>query len=320
MTTGQEIAQNQETRIIKWQSTYHGQVETSLAEMKARFCPKATDGEIAHFAAYCAAYGLNPDANEVYLIKYQDGQPAAIVIGKDAYIKHAQANEAFQSMKAGCITEDSDGVMHRRLGFVPSQETLVGGWAMVERSDRTEANEIEVDLKNYDTEKALWRTKKSDMIRKVALVQCLRESFPTGMDRPEDTSLPVVIEGDIVEGTIVELDDVERIVSPVPGEDVGGQVSVMVDTPEAVSAPPKPQPTPSPRTQTPKPAAPPSPAQVRRSHADTNKLCEEHNRSWAPHPSTGQKGHPLGDGTDNWCFQEVESMVDQLTKDFEEQG
>ncbi len=299
MSTGQEIAQNQETRIVKWQTTYHGQVETTLAEVRARFCPKATDNEIAVFAAYCAAYSLNPYAKEVYLIKYQDGENASIVIGKDAYIKHAQANEAFQSMKAGCICLDKDGVMHHRQGMAYPQDTLIGGWARVERSDRTDPNEIEVDLKNYDTGRFLWKSHKSDMIRKVALVQCLRESFPTGMDRPTDPELPVAIEGDVVEGIIVEL-----------GEAV-------TEEPESVSAPPKPQPTPPPRT--PKPT-PPSPAQVRRSHADTNKLCEEHNRSWGAHPTTGQKGHPLGDGTDEWCWQQVDSMVDQLEKDFDAQG
>lgn len=303
MSTGQQIAQNQETRIVKWETTYHGQVETSLAEVKARFCPKATDNEVAFFMAYCAAYSLNPYAKEVYLIKYQDGEQASIVIGKDAYIKHAQANEAFQSMQAGCIVTDSDEVLHRRLGMIHPGDTLIGGWALVVRSDRSEPSEIEVDLKNYDTDRFLWKTKKSDMIRKVALVQCLRESFPTGMDRPKDAALPVLIEGDIVEGTMIELD-------PVSDNQTG------VATPESVSAPPKPQPSPPPRTSMPKP---PKPAH-RGPLADPNKMCKEHNLSWGAHPSTGQKGHPLGDGSDQWCFQEANSMVDQLTKDFEAQG
>lgn len=314
MTTGQEISPNQETRIVKWATTYHGQVETTLGEVKARFCPKATDNEVAVFMAYCAAYSLNPYAKEVYLIKYQDGEQASIVIGKDAYIKHAQANEAFQSMQAGCIVTDSDEVLHRRLGMIHPGDKLIGGWALVVRSDRSEPSEIEVDLRNYDTDRFLWKTKKSDMIRKVALVQCLRESFPTGMDRPKDAALPVVIEGDVVEGSIVELETEEAAIPSEYQEDKQMTETHSPDA-EAVSAPPKPRPVPTPRT--PMPAPTPHP---RTPAANADKLCLEHNRSWGPHPSTGQKGHPLGDGSDQWCFQEINSMVDQLTKDFEAQG
>ncbi len=304
MLTGQEIAQNQETRIVKWETTYHGQVETTLAEVKQRFCPKATDSEVALFVGFCTAYSLNPYAREVYLIKYQDSEPASIVIGKDAYIKHARANDTFRKMEAGCIVTDGDGVLHRRLGMTHPGDTLIGGWSRVVTSTKTgdEEHEIEVALKNYDNDRFLWKTKKSDMIRKVALVQNLRECFPTGMDRPKDTGLPVAIEGDVVEGTIIELNDDETTSSA-----------------ESVSAPPKPQPAPQPAPTTQTAPKPQSPAQVQQQHAAANKLCEEHNRSWGGHPSTGQVGHPLGDG--EWCWKPTDdSMVDQLEKDFEAQG
>jgi len=51
-------------------------------------------------------------------------------------------------------------------------------WAEVERKDRAGKYRIEVPLSDYDTKKNLWVKMPATMIRKVALVQVLREAFP----------------------------------------------------------------------------------------------------------------------------------------------
>ena len=65
-----------------------------------------------------------------------------------------------------------------RLDIVYEDEKLVGGWAKAYRKDRSRPFYEEVKLSEYDTKKSLWATKPATMIRKVALVHALRESFP----------------------------------------------------------------------------------------------------------------------------------------------
>lgn len=57
-------------------------------------------------------------------------------------------------------------------------ETLVGGWAKVYLKEHVVPDEIEVSMEEYIGTGPLWKTKPSTMIRKVALVQALREAFP----------------------------------------------------------------------------------------------------------------------------------------------
>ncbi|WP_269318659.1 RecT family recombinase [Caldicellulosiruptor bescii] len=65
-----------------------------------------------------------------------------------------------------------------------SDEELVGGWAKVFRKDWAVPIEISVSLQEYIRKKKdgqptrSWREMPATMIRKVALVQALREAFP----------------------------------------------------------------------------------------------------------------------------------------------
>lgn len=54
----------------------------------------------------------------------------------------------------------------------------LGGWAEVYRKDRTNPFRIEVALKEFNAGHGQWTTMPGQMIRKVALVQALREAFP----------------------------------------------------------------------------------------------------------------------------------------------
>lgn len=54
----------------------------------------------------------------------------------------------------------------------------MGGWARVYDKRRSHPTVTTVALDEYDTGKSLWRSKPATMIRKVALVQALRETYP----------------------------------------------------------------------------------------------------------------------------------------------
>lgn len=157
---------------------------------------RVTIQEVVMFMNLCRFNGLNPWLREAYLIKYGN-EPATIVAGKDAFTKRAEGNPNFDGYKAGLIlTDENMGTLTYREGsFKLPNEVLMGGYAEVYRKDREHSYRAEVSFEEYAGRKKdgslnrQWATKPTTMIRKVALVQALREAFPGtrgGMYSPEE--------------------------------------------------------------------------------------------------------------------------------------
>lgn len=163
---------------------------------------RVTTQEVVMFMNLCQHNCLDPWLREAYLIKF-GSEPATIVAAKEAYTKRAECNEQFNGQEAGIIllNEETNEINYRKGSFKLPNETLVGGYAEVWRKDRGHSYRIEVSLDEYMGKKKdgnptmIWRTKPATMIRKVALVQALREAFPgnlggaytaeeVGMDEP----------------------------------------------------------------------------------------------------------------------------------------
>ena len=110
----------------------------------------------------------------------QNGRQANFIAGKEYFTEKAEAHPQFDGFEAGVIVR-REGNLERRQGtfWIPAEEQLVGGWATVHRKDRKTPACIEVPLADYDTKKNLWAKMPATMIRKVAIVQTLRESFPS---------------------------------------------------------------------------------------------------------------------------------------------
>ena len=141
--------------------------------------------EIIMFMNLCKFSGLNPWAKEAYCIKYGN-EPATMVVGKEAYLKRAEANESFDGFESGIIVfNKADQAMNYREGCVClPEEDVIGGWAKVYRKDRSHPYVAEVGFDEYAARKkdgslnSMWSKKPGTMIRKIALVQALREAFP----------------------------------------------------------------------------------------------------------------------------------------------
>lgn len=144
-----------------------------------------TDQEVVMFLNLCRFQHLNPFLREAYLIKF-GSQPASMVVGKDAMTKRARRNPDFAGYQAGVIVQDSHtkAVDYRTGGFYLPTETIVGGWAKVYVKGYEKPVESAVAFGEYvgtksdGTINGQWAKKPATMIRKVALVQALREAFP----------------------------------------------------------------------------------------------------------------------------------------------
>jgi phage recombination protein Bet len=161
---------------------------------------EVSDQEVTMFMQLCRFQGLNPYLREAHLIKY-GSSPATIVVGKDAFTRRAEAHPDFRGMVAGVIIAKEDGLEYRAGSLVLAGEKLVGGWAKVYKANRDTPYEISVGYHEYEgrkrdgTPNRQWSEKPATMIRKVALVQGLREAFPDSLGGLYDASEMSHIDG-----------------------------------------------------------------------------------------------------------------------------
>lgn len=143
---------------------------------------KVTDKEFKLFMELCKAQKLNPFLREAYLIKF--GNDANIITGKDVFLKRARANESFRGFKAGIIVQNEKGIeMREGTFYLKGQENLVGGWASIYIKDWGVPFDHTVALSEFNKGTATWKNMPAIMIRKVALVQALREAFPDDLSQ-----------------------------------------------------------------------------------------------------------------------------------------
>lgn len=186
---------------------------------------KVTDAEVKMFTELCKAQRLNPFLREAYLVKFGNN-PAQIIVGKDVFLKRARANPKFKGFKAGIIVETKDGSYQNRPGtFYTPGEKIVGGFCKVAIEGWDFPLEHNVAMSEFSRSTATWKSMPAVMIRKVALVQALREAFPEDFQQlyseeemPVDDSKldrePVVIEdAEIVDDAAAEEKDHAEVIA-----------------------------------------------------------------------------------------------------------
>jgi phage recombination protein Bet len=184
------------TNAITKYMTDHGEVQISPSIIRAYLVNgngAVTDQEVQMFLNLCLYQKLNPFLREAYLIKFGTS-PATIVTGKEVFTKRASKRADFDGFNAGIIVIVDKKPVYRDGSMVFDGEVLVGGWAEVGLKDKKNPIRAEVSMKEYCQMKdggpmANWKKIPATMIRKVALVQALREAYPEdfqGMYTPEE--------------------------------------------------------------------------------------------------------------------------------------
>ena len=166
--------------------TDHGNVELSPEIIKSYLVPpdsKITDPEIGFFLQMCKFQKLNPFMKEIYIVKYGN-YPAAFIIAKDTFLRRAKKNETYQGHTVA-ISEDGKSAW---------AEVSIKGFEKPIRVD-VEFDEY-VQMKDGQPNK-MWKAKPKTMLKKVALVQALREAFPQDLGGLYDQS---------------ELDDTDEVI------------------------------------------------------------------------------------------------------------
>lgn len=172
-------------QIVKYRANDGVEVQLTAQTVQAYIATgnaQADPADVVRFMATCRARGLNPLAGDCYMTVYQgaSGKSVSTVVSKDYFVRTATQDPAFDGMRAGIVVMGKDGQLSYREGCICGRQTerLVGGWAEVLVRGRSVPSRAEVSLEEYDQHRSLWKTKPATMIRKVALVQALREAFP----------------------------------------------------------------------------------------------------------------------------------------------
>lgn len=185
------------SNIVKYE-TDNGEVTLSKDIVKRYLvsgdASRVTDQEVMMFIQLCKYQNLNPFLREAYLIKFGNS-PATMVTGKDTFVKRAAKSKLCTGYEAGVIVQRNNDVEYRKGALVLPNEKLVGGWAKVYRKDWQVPLENTVSLEEYQRYNSKgelmsnWSKMPATMIRKVALVQALREAIPEefgGLYSPEE--------------------------------------------------------------------------------------------------------------------------------------
>ncbi|MGL0750064.1 phage recombination protein Bet [Secundilactobacillus paracollinoides] len=135
-----------------------------------------TDQEIVMFMNLAKYQHLNPFLNEAYLVKFGNS-PASIITSKEAFMKRANSNPHYKGIKAGIMVARGDEIVQLNGAVKLPKDVLIGGWATVKRDDREDTH-IEIAFNEFSKAQATWKSMPSNMIRKSAMVNALREAFP----------------------------------------------------------------------------------------------------------------------------------------------
>lgn len=139
---------------------------------------KVTDTDIVEFISMCKFNKLNPFTKEAFLVKYGD-KPASIITSQEAFMKRADACEEYDGIESGIIVVRDGHVLDLNGAFKLPTDTLVGGWAIVHRTDKKHPFEARISMAEYDKGQSTWKQMPCTMINKCAKVAALRMAFPT---------------------------------------------------------------------------------------------------------------------------------------------
>ena len=184
---------------------------------------KITLQEFKLFTELCKVRKLNPFLREAYLIKYKEGTPAQLVVGKDAILKRAVLNPNYDGMESGIIIKKDDGKIEERQGtFKLEDEQLVGGWARVYRKDWSHPTYSSVSFNEVAQKtgqgqlNSNWANKGATMVEKVAKVRSLRETFVEdlgGMYEAEEVEQELPVDTIETQAEIITQDEEEKTVN-----------------------------------------------------------------------------------------------------------
>jgi phage recombination protein Bet len=153
----------------------------NLLQIKKLFAPKLTENEFIIFVEMGKSTGLNPFLKEIWAVKYKEGEPAQIFVGRDGYRKSAQRDKHYDYHTCDAVYSNdkydvSNGDITHKYNL-QDRGKLMGAYCLVQRKGSSRPTYVFAELTEYNTGFSVWKTKPATMIKKVAEAQALKAAF-----------------------------------------------------------------------------------------------------------------------------------------------
>lgn len=171
--------------IVKYSSMDGEEITLTVADVRQKICPKASDKDIMLFMAQAKMFNANPWANEIYLTGYdcKDGFRASVIMSYHVFNRVASSQKDYDGIESGVIVfNQKTGKVEYNEGsafFKQLGQVLVGGWAKVWRKGVGHPFSVTVNLEDFNKGTATWKSMASFMIEKVAKGQAWRLAYPS---------------------------------------------------------------------------------------------------------------------------------------------
>jgi hypothetical protein len=157
---------------------------SELAIVRRTVAKNTTLLELGFFLSVAKQQGLSPFNKEIWC--YKDHKNNLIIFtGRDGMLKKAQENPLFNGLRSSDIREKDEfsadipnGIITHKITQVSTEKrgNIIGAYCIVFRKDGEHTIEL-VDVTDYDKGMLIWKSHKSDMIKKVAEQKALKKSF-----------------------------------------------------------------------------------------------------------------------------------------------
>jgi phage recombination protein Bet len=159
--------------------------KTKLEEIRKIYAPKLSDGEFKAFVEMGISTALNPFLREIWAVKYDQGAPAQIFIGRDGYRKIISRNECFEGLitESVCANDEFNvDIVKGEVKHIPKikdRGKLIGAYCIIYMKGIRIPYYVFVPIEEYNTGRSVWKDKPHTMIKKVAECQCIRMADQT---------------------------------------------------------------------------------------------------------------------------------------------
>lgn len=150
-------------------------------KIRKLFAPNLTTDELSFFMALGKNLGANPFTREIWAVKYDRNQPAAIFCGRDFYRRVAQEQADYeghnvQSVYSNDLIEIENGEVKKHVPNLREPGDIIGAYCILWRSSKRPFFHL-VRFREYFKGFSNWRSMPETMIKKVAEAQTLRMAY-----------------------------------------------------------------------------------------------------------------------------------------------
>ena len=168
------------------------EVKLTLNMVRALLCQPTkggqwpSDAEVGRFIMVCKHRQLNPWVGDCWLLGYDTykngqivGAKFSIVVAVQALMKRAELNKEFDGIESGIVVDRNGEIAERPGDLIVPGETLLGGYAIVYRKDKSKPFYQRLSIGPYDKGTPQWKSDPCGMISKCAEAAALRQAFPS---------------------------------------------------------------------------------------------------------------------------------------------